>query len=98
MDFLQDLNEKHGHTIIIITHDMPIVGKYARRVIAMAQAQIMADGPPREVFTRSEMLEKTFLSPPQITQLAQADPGLGFDPGTLTVDEMVEQFQAMVDR
>ncbi len=95
MDFLQDLNREHGHTIIIITHDMPIVGQYARRVIAMAQARIMADGPTREVFTRSDVLEKTFLAPPQITQLAQSDPDLGFDPGTLTVDEMVEQFLEM---
>ena len=92
MDFLKDLNETHGHTIIIITHDMPIVGKYARRVIAMAQARIMADGTTREVFTQSEILQKTFLAPPQITQLAQADPSLGFDPGTLTVDEMVDQY------
>ena len=92
MDFLNDLNKIHGHTIIIITHDMPIVGLYARRVIAMAQARIMADGPTREVFTQTEVLEKTFLAPPQITQLAQADPSLGYDPGTLTVEEMVEQF------
>lgn len=92
MDFLQELNEVHGHTIIIITHDMPIVGKYARRVIAMAQAQIMADGPTREVFTKSDVLEKTFLAPPQITQLAQAGQGLGYDPGTLTVAEMVDQY------
>lgn len=92
MDFLKDLNETHGHTIIIITHDMPIVGRYARRVIAMAQARIMADGTTREVFTQSEILQKTFLAPPQITQLAQADPSLGFDPGTLTVNEMVDQY------
>ncbi len=92
MDFLKELNEVHGHTIVIITHDMPIVGIYARRVIAMAQARIMADGPTREVFTKADVLEKTFLAPPQITQLAQADPSLGFAPGTLTVAEMVNQF------
>lgn len=92
MDFLRELNESHGHTIIIITHDMPIVGKYARRVIAMAKARVMADGKTREVFTQSELLKETFLAPPQITQLAQADPALGFDPGTLTVEEMVEQY------
>jgi len=95
MDFLKNLNEEHGHTVIIITHDMPIVGLYARRVIAMAQARIMADGPTREVFTKADILEKTFLAPPQITQLAQADPSLGFDPGILTVDEMVEQFKGL---
>ena len=95
MDFLQELNERHGHTIIIITHDMPIVGKYARRVIAMAQARIMADGTTREVFTQADVLQKTFLAPPQITQLAQAGQEFGFDPGTLTVDEMVEQYIKM---
>lgn len=95
MDFLQELNETHGHTIIIITHDMPIVGKYARRVIAMAQARIMADGTTREVFTQSDVLQKTFLAPPQITQLAQASQDLGYAPGTLTVDEMVEQYIKM---
>jgi len=95
MNFLQELNEKHEHTIIIITHDMPIVGIYAKRVIAMAQARIMADGLTRDVFTKADVLEKTFLAPPQITQLAQADPSLGFNPGTLTVDEMVDQFKEL---
>lgn len=95
MNFLQELNEKHEHTIIIITHDMPIVGIYAKRVIAMAEARIMADGLTRDVFTKADVLEKTFLAPPQITQLAQADPSLGFAPGTLTVDEMVDQFKEL---
>lgn len=92
MDFLKTLNEEHGHTIIIITHDMPIVGEYARRVIAMASAHIMVDGPTAEVFTKADMLRKTFLAPPQITQLAQSASKLGFNPGTLTVDEMTGQF------
>ena len=51
MDFLQTLNDDLGHTIIIITHDMSIVGQYERRVIAMGQAWIMADGPTAGVFT-----------------------------------------------
>lgn len=92
MDFLKSLNEDLGHTIIIITHDMPIVGLYAQRLITMAQARVMADGPTREVFKKADILEKTFLAPPQITQLAQAAQEFGFDPGTLTVAEMVERF------
>jgi len=92
MDFLKSLNEEHGHTIIIITHDMPIVGQYARRVIAMANAQIIVDGSTADVFTQADMLRKTFLAPPQITQLAQSVGELGFNPGTLTVDEMTGQF------
>ena len=91
MDFLKDLNESHGHTVIIITHDMPIVARYARRVVAMGMGQIMADGPTAQVFGQADILAKTFLEPPQITQLAQRLPG--FDPRTLTVESMLEQFQ-----
>lgn len=98
MDFLKSLNEEHEHTIIIITHDMPIVGQYARRVIAMANAQIIVDGSTADVFTQSDMLRKTFLAPPQITQLAQSVGELGFNPGTLTVDEMTEQFSKLTKK
>jgi energy-coupling factor transport system ATP-binding protein len=95
MDFLRDLNENHGHIIIIITHDMPIVAQYARRVIAMGQGRILADGPTSQVFKQTELLKQTFLEPPQITQLAQGAAHLGFDPGTLTVESMVAQFDKL---
>jgi energy-coupling factor transport system ATP-binding protein len=96
MDFLKDLNEDHGHTIVIITHDMPIVAQYARRVIVMGEGRILADGPTAEVFAQPEVLERTFLEPPQITQLAQRAQESGFLPGTLTVEDMVRQYQGMV--
>jgi energy-coupling factor transport system ATP-binding protein len=95
MDFLRDLNEHHGHIIVIITHDMPIVAQYARRVVAMGQGRILADGPTSEVFTRADLLKQTFLEPPQITQLAQGAAHLGFDPGTLSVESMLAQFDKL---
>lgn len=95
MDFLRDLNQKLGHTIIIITHDMPIVAAYVQRVVAMGSGQILLDGPTRVVFSQPEVLAKTFLEPPQITQLAQHGRAYGFDPGTLTVEEMVGEYDRM---
>ena len=91
MDFLKDLNESHGHTVIIITHDMPIVALYVRRVIVMGIGKLLLDGPTDEVFKQSDVLAQTFLEPPQITQLAQVAISLGYNPGTLSVDQMVEQ-------
>jgi energy-coupling factor transport system ATP-binding protein len=98
MDFLLDLNEQHGNAIIIITHDMPIVARYAQRVVAMAQGEILADGSPHEVFSNPEVLARTSLAPPQITQLAQEVERLGFRRGTLTVAEMLAQFRELWGR
>lgn len=95
MDFLRELNEKYGHTVIIITHDMPIVAQYAKRVVVMGLGRILADGPTAQVFRQPEVLAETFIEPPQITQLAQRCQSLGFDPGTLTVDELEQQFRRL---
>jgi energy-coupling factor transport system ATP-binding protein len=95
MEFLKDLNEKHGHTIIIITHDMSIVAQYARRVILMGEGRLLGDGTTPDIFSQPALLQKAFLEPPQITQLAQSVQDLGFHPGTLTVETMVDQFKAL---
>ncbi|MDQ4075645.1 MAG: ATP-binding cassette domain-containing protein [Chloroflexota bacterium] len=92
MDFLQRLHEEQGHIIIIVTHDMPIVARYAKRVVAMGRGQILADGVTADVFGNVEVLAQTFVEPPQITQLAQRTSYLGFDSKTATVEEMVRQY------
>lgn len=98
MDFLKDLNENHGHTIIIITHDMPIVAQYAHRVILMSEGKILADDETARVFSQPDILAEAFLEPPEITQLAQSVQELGFDPGTLTVPEMVKEFEKLISK
>jgi energy-coupling factor transport system ATP-binding protein len=95
MDFLKDLNENHGHTIIIITHDMPIVAQYAHRVILMSEGKILADDETARVFSQPEVLARAFLEPPEITRLAQSVQELGFSPGILTVNEMVREFEKL---
>jgi len=96
MDFLRMLHEEKGHIIVIITHDMPIVALYATRTIVMARGRILADGSTREVFSRPDVLEKTFVEPPQITRLAQMNADLGFGKDVMSVPEMVAQFRQIV--
>lgn len=92
MNFLKDLWQHQGHTIVIITHEMPIVAQYAQRVVVLGQGRILMDGPTRQVFAEPELLAKTFVKPPQITRLAQALNGYGIPKGILSVPEMVEAF------
>jgi len=96
MNFLTKLNRENGHTIIIITHDMPIVAKYAERVVVLGLGKIIADGTPQEVYSQPEVLAETYIEPPQITQLAQKVSNYGFRDSTLTVQEMYDQYQTIL--
>jgi energy-coupling factor transport system ATP-binding protein len=87
MDMVRALNKK-GHTVIFITHDMSLVAGYADRAVVLCAGEIIADGPVRSVFARPEVLLKSYLSPPQITALAQSLNRHSFPPDVLSVAEM----------
>lgn len=89
LDFLAHFNNT-GRTVVIISHDMALVAEYATRVIAMRKGHVLADGPPREVFSRVDVLEQTNIRPPQAAVLANR---LGHQ-SVLTVDEAVSAMAA----
>ncbi len=85
MALIDQLYQK-GKTVVIITHDMPLVAEHARRVVVMNQGQIALDGTPQEVFSQTDSLRTLSLRSPQVTLLAQ---GLGLKTRTiLTVKEL----------
>jgi energy-coupling factor transport system ATP-binding protein len=95
MSFLNDLN-RLGHTIIVVTHEMWVVAKWARRTVAMLNGKILLDGPTREVFSQSKVLAETFVQPPQITRLAQELGNYGFPPDVMTVNEFYEATKQVI--
>ena len=68
METFYDIHKKTGKTIIVITHNMNIVYKYASRVIAMNDTQITFDGNKKELFTTNAYLENN-LSKPDVLNL-----------------------------
>jgi energy-coupling factor transport system ATP-binding protein len=97
MNFLQRLWKEEKHTIIIITHEMSIVARYAQRVVVLGQGRTLLDGPTPEVFAQPDILKQTFVEPPQITRLGQAlNPRLPND--VLTVEQMQKAFEAALKK
>ncbi len=86
---------KAGKTVIAITHNMNLAAAYANHVIVMHEGAVLLDGTPREVFAQSEVLAKSYIAPPQITQLSQRLKQFGFPPDVLSVDEMVGLVERM---
>jgi energy-coupling factor transport system ATP-binding protein len=79
-----------GLTMIVISHDMELIAEYVERVVVLGEGQILADGASNDVFAHPEILEKTFLKPPQISTLAQSLSKYGLRNAT-TIDEMLAE-------
>ncbi len=86
MDLFRDFSSE-GHTLVVVSHDMGLIAEYCTHVIVMSQGQILADGPPAEVFANPVPLACSSLTPPQITQMAQA---LDIKEPILSVQEAVD--------
>lgn len=88
MEFLKELNEKYGHTILIITHEMHIVAQYAKRIMVMKKGEIFMDGTPSEVFSQPERLKEGYVKPPMVTRMAQLIDKTGAHDGVINIDEL----------
>ena len=66
-----DAYRRAGRTVIAVSHDMEFVATHFERVVVMRQGEIVADGPPGEVFSsdRTELLASTGLVPPVAARL-----------------------------
>jgi energy-coupling factor transport system ATP-binding protein len=93
MNFLRKLRDEEGHTIIIITHEMRIVADYAERTVVLGQGSLLMDDETRTVFSKPATLEKTYVEPPQITQVAQRLSDEGIPDNILTIDELADEFK-----
>ncbi len=54
LDLLKDLTHKARTAMILITHDMGVVARYADRVAVMYGGRIIEQGPVREIFQRPQ--------------------------------------------
>jgi oligopeptide/dipeptide ABC transporter ATP-binding protein len=50
IDLLRDLNQEHGLSVILITHDLGVVAEIADRVLVMYAGQVLEQGSLDEIF------------------------------------------------
>ena len=70
MEFLKELNERHGITIIMITHDMHLMLEYTKRAIVIADGKLLADASPAEVLTNEQLSDAAYLKKTSLYDLA----------------------------
>ncbi len=70
MEFLKQLNETFGITIIMITHDMHLMLEYTDRAIVIADGQLIADDTPANVLTDEAAADRAYLKKTSLYDLA----------------------------
>jgi energy-coupling factor transport system ATP-binding protein len=71
MNLMGELN-KHGTTILAITHDMTLIAEHTKRVVVMYQGKVIFDGPTRQFFADQDLLDKAAIIPPLAVRLSHA--------------------------
>ena len=82
---LKKLQTERNIAIVLVSHSMEDVAKYAERLVVMSGGKKLYDGECREVFSHYKELEEIGLAAPQVTYL-MAESGKT----VMTVDEAVD--------
>ena len=97
LDQIDRLHRERHMTIILVSHSMEDVARYADRLIVMNHGQKVFDGAPKEVFCHYRELETMGLAAPQITYLVHdlKENGIDIDDDITTVAEAREAILAL---
>lgn len=66
---VQQMQKELGITIILVSHSMDDVARFADRIIVMNKGEKYLEGTPREIFAHDEELISLGLGIPQVTQI-----------------------------
>lgn len=98
LDQIAYLHKNSDMTVILVSHSMEDIAKYADRIIVMNQGQVMFNSTPKEVFAHYKELEAVGLAAPQVTYIMHelAEQGLAVDTGATTVKEAADSIMEVL--
>lgn len=79
LDQIAYLHRQRDMTVILVSHSMEDIAKYADRLIVMNKGQVLYNDPPKIVFSHYQELEKIGLAAPQVTYIMHDLKEKGFD-------------------
>lgn len=82
-----------GHTVILISHNMDDISKYADDMLVLEQGRMIKHASPKEIFADTDWVKKHYLDEPAPSKLARSlqKGGFHFSSMPLTIDSLVEE-------
>ena len=82
--------KEEGKTVIVVSHDMPLVAEETDRVLVMCDTELIFDDTPSKLFANNEVLDRTNLKPPQISSFTTSVGIAKSNNAVLSVDDAVK--------
>ena len=98
MQRIMKLHRQEKNTIILVSHSMDDIARFADNVVIMNRGRVLMEGTPHEVFVREDFIRQAGLDVPQITNIVKALKIRGWDISSniYTMNEAVDAiFQAV---
>lgn len=92
LELLKKLHEENDITVILVSHSMDDVARYAGRILVMNQGELVLDGEPQKVFQYRDELRKIGLDVPQSTNILYElrDRGMAVGTEGITPEQVAE--------
>ena len=98
LDQIAYLHKKRNLTVILVSHSMDDIAKYADRIIVMNQGEVMYNDVPKKVFAHYKELEQVGLAAPQVTYIMHElkAHGLNVNTEATTIEEAADSIMEVM--
>ncbi|MGF0032556.1 energy-coupling factor transporter ATPase [Bariatricus sp. SGI.154] len=100
LDQIAYLHRQSDMTVILVSHSMEDIARYADRIIVMNKGTVMYNDAPKKVFEHYQELEKVGLAAPQVTYIMHdlAKRGMPAKTGVTTVEEAADEIMRVLEK
>lgn len=90
---IEEVHRRTGNITILVSHNMADIARLSDQILVIDSGHLVVSGTPKEVFSRTEELERVGLDLPPITILTEnlRKRGMDIEKTILSVDEAAEQ-------
>ena len=94
------LHQQTDMTVILVSHSMEDIARYADRIIVMNKGSVMYNDKPKNVFAHYQELEKIGLAAPQVTYIMHdlKEQGFPVEVNVTTVEEAADEIMKVLEK
>lgn len=97
---ISELRKSRNITIILVSHSMEDVAKYADKILVLSKGELVLNGTPKEVFRHIDLLESIGLRAPEVSYIIRElrEKGFKINEDISTIEEARDAILALVRR